>query len=72
MATQPQRTAIRVLEERLEELEAENESLREEKEYFAGVARQFRDTLSDVEFDDEEAEDEDEDVDEDEDEDEDE
>jgi hypothetical protein len=52
----PKRTALRVLEERLEELESENDSLREEKEYYAGVAKQFRDTLSDVEFDDDEDE----------------
>ncbi len=47
-----QRTAFRVLEDRIEELESENESLREEKDYYEGVTKQFRDTLSGVEFDD--------------------
>jgi predicted RNase H-like nuclease (RuvC/YqgF family) len=61
------RTAVRVLEERLEELESENESLREEKAYYADVAKKFRDTLSEMDFeeedddgDDEEDDDEDE------------
>ncbi len=63
MATQlpaQKRTAVRVLEERLEELEAENETLREEKDALADVAKQFRDTLSEIDFDDEEDEDEEE------------
>jgi predicted RNase H-like nuclease (RuvC/YqgF family) len=56
MATE-KRTAVRVLEERLEELESENESLREEKAYYADVAKKFRDTLSEMDFEEEEDDD---------------
>jgi hypothetical protein len=59
MATE-KRTAVRVLEERLEELESENESLREEKAYYADVAKKFRDTLSEMDFDEEDDDDDDE------------
>jgi hypothetical protein len=68
MATE-KRTAVRVLEERLEELESENESLREEKAYYADVAKKFRDTLSEMDFDDEEEDDDNDDDDEEEDDD---